>query len=182
MNQCKEKTNEHLEYCQLFNEFQNGCKTEQKIGIEYERIPVEKKSKLQVPYEGEFGICELLKNFAKSDNWDYLLDNDNIIGLKKLHDTITLEPGAQFELSLEPQKLIKDLQSKIELIDNKLKPLLEEFEIQLLNVGVSPVSTYKNIKLIPKPRYHIMANYMWGILSDVMMRETAGIQVGIDYS
>ena len=182
VNQCKEKTNEHLEYCQLFNEFQNGCKTEQKIGIEYERIPVERKSKLQVPYEGEFGICELLRNFAKSDNWDYLLDNDNIIGLKKLHDTITLEPGAQFELSLEPQKLIKDLKSKIELIDNKLKPLLEEFEIQLLNVGVSPVSTYKNIKLIPKPRYHIMANYMWGILSDVMMRETAGIQVGIDYS
>ena len=26
-----------------------------------------------------------------------------------------------------------------------------------------------------------MANYLWGILSDVMMRETAGIQVGIDY-
>ena len=26
-----------------------------------------------------------------------------------------------------------------------------------------------------------MANYLWGILSDVMMRETAGIQVGIDF-
>ena len=26
-----------------------------------------------------------------------------------------------------------------------------------------------------------MANYLWGILSDVMMRETAGIQIGIDY-
>ena len=26
-----------------------------------------------------------------------------------------------------------------------------------------------------------MANYLWGILSDVMIRETAGIQVGIDY-
>ena len=27
-----------------------------------------------------------------------------------------------------------------------------------------------------------MADYLWGILSDVMMRETAGIQVGIDFS
>ena len=26
-----------------------------------------------------------------------------------------------------------------------------------------------------------MANYLWGILSDVMMRETAGIQIGIDF-
>ena len=27
-----------------------------------------------------------------------------------------------------------------------------------------------------------MANYLWGILSDVMMRETAGIQAGFDYT
>ena len=26
-----------------------------------------------------------------------------------------------------------------------------------------------------------MANYLWGILSDVMMRETAGIQIGVDF-
>ena len=43
------------------------------------------------------------------------------------------------------------------------------------------VITYKNIKLLPKRRYHIMANYLWGILSDVMMRETAGIQANFDY-
>ena len=181
MNYCGVKTEEKLEYSQLLDEFLLGCKTEQKIGMEYERIPVSTFGGEVIPYEGDFGICELLREFAKIDNWDYILDGENIIGLKKLHDTITLEPGCQLELSLEPQTFIKDLKNRIEEIDNILKPILEEFDIKLLNVGVSPKTTYKNIKLIPKKRYHLMANYLWGILSDVMMRETAGIQVGIDY-
>ena len=149
--------------------------------MEYERIPVFKSNNSVVPYEGVFGICEVLREFAKQDNWDYILDNDNIIGLKKLHDTITLEPGCQFELSIEPQETVKNLQKRIKEIDKNLQPILDEFEINLLSLGVSPKTTCKNIKLIPKKRYHIMANYLWGILSDVMMRETAGIQVGIDF-
>ena len=175
------KTEERLEYNQLLDEFLLGCKTDQKIGMEYERIPVSLYGKNVIPYEGDFGMCELLREFAKADNWDYILDGTSIIGLKKLHETITLEPGCQFELSVQPQQYIRDLKKRIEEIDIALKPLLEEFEIKFLNIGVSPKTTYKNIKLLPKRRYHIMANYLWGILSDVMMRETAGIQVGIDF-
>ena len=175
------KTEDHLEYNQLLDEFLLGCKTDRKIGMEYERIPVSRYGKNVVPYEGEYGMCELLREFAKVDNWDYILDGTNIIGLKKLHETITLEPGCQFELSLEPQRLVRDIKNRIEEIDKTLEPILDDFDIKFLNVGVSPKTTYKNIKLIPKQRYHIMANYLWGILSDVMMRETAGIQVGIDF-
>ena len=171
------KTEERLEYSQLLDEFILGCKTDEKIGMEYERIPVSYYGKNVIPYEGDYGMCELLREFAKVDNWDYILDGTSIIGLKKLHETITLEPGCQFELSLEPQKYIKNLKNRIEEIDSLLAPILDEFDIKFLNVGVSPKTTYKNIKLIPKRRYHLMANYLWGILSDVMMRETAGIQI-----
>ena len=181
MNYCEVKQDDRLEYCQLFDEFVLGCKTEQKIGMEYERIPIYKNTGEVVPYEGEFGICELLREFAKVDNWDYILDGNEIIGLKKLHNTITLEPGCQFELSMEPQNTVAELKHNIEEINFALNPVLEKFGIELLNKGVSPKTTYRNIKLIPKKRYHVMANYLWGILSDVMMRETAGIQVGIDY-
>ena len=181
MNYCKSKTEKTLEYNQLFEEFIFGCKNTQKIGMEYERIPVHKSNGEVVSYYGEYGVCELLRELAKNDNWDYILDDVNIIGLKKLHDTITLEPGCQIELSIEPQELIKDLQYKINCIDSALKPILDKFGIELINKGVSPKTTYRNIKLLPKRRYGIMANYLWGILSDVMMRETAGIQVGIDY-
>jgi len=175
------KTEERLEYGQLLEEFLLGCTNDQKVGMEYERIPVSYYGKNVIPYEGDFGMCELLREFAKVDNWDYILDGTSIIGLKKLHETITLEPGCQFELSLEPQKFVRDLKKRVEEIDRAIEPILEEFDIKFLNVGVSPKTTYKNIKLIPKRRYHLMASYLWGILSDVMMRETAGIQVGIDF-
>ena len=176
------KTEERLEYSQLLDDFILGCKNSQKIGMEYERIPVSLYGKNNVPYEGDFGMCEFLREFAKVDNWDYILDGNSIIGLKKIHETITLEPGCQLELSLEPQEFVRDLKKRVEEINSAMKPILDEFEIKFLNVGVSPKITYKNIKLIPKQRYHLMANYLWGILSDVMMRETAGIQVGIDFS
>ncbi len=181
MSYCEVKPEERLEYKQLIDEFLLGCKSEQKIGMEYERIPINKYTSEVVPYEGDFGICELLRKIAQVDNWDYIIDGTDIIGLKKLHNTITLEPGCQFELSMEPQNTVAELKKNIEKIDSAIKPILEEFEIKLLNKGVSPKTTYRNIKLIPKKRYHVMANYLWGILSDVMMRETAGIQVGIDY-
>ena len=84
-------------------------------------------------------------------------------------------------MSLEPQKTIEQLEQKIIDLDNKLKPILNKFNIKLLNYGVSPLSTHKAINLIPKRRYKIMAKYLWGILSDVMMRETAGIQCCIDF-
>lgn len=182
MSYCQTKTVEHLEYNQLLDEFILGCKTTQKIGMEYERIPLLKVNNQVAPYGTEYGVCEFLKELAKYDDWDYIYDAQNIIGLKKGHETITLEPGCQVELSLEPQVFIKDIQKRIEELDSKMKPILDNFGIRLINKGVSPTTTYKNIKLLPKRRYAIMANYLWGILSDVMMRETAGIQVGIDFS
>ncbi len=181
MNYCQTKLQDKLEYNQLLDNFILGCKQTEKVGMEYERIPIHKSTGDVVPYDGEFGICEFLREVAKEDNWDYLLDETNIIGLKKLHDTITLEPGCQIELSIEPQEKIADLKKRIEEIDSVFNPILDNFGIKLINLGVSPKTTYKNIKLLPKRRYHLMANYLWGILSDVMMRETAGIQVGIDF-
>lgn len=181
MSYCETKQEEKLEYNQLLDEFILGCKATKKVGMEYERIPLVNSTNQVAPYSGEYGIAEVMREIAKTDNWDYILDETNIIGLKKLHDTITLEPGCQIELSVEPQEMICDLKKRIEEIDSVMLPILDNFGIKLINKGVSPTTTYKNIKLLPKRRYTLMANYLWGILSDVMMRETAGIQVGIDF-
>ena len=58
------KTEERLEYGQLLDEFLLGCKAEQKVGMEYERIPVSLYGKNIIPYEGDFGMCEFLREFA----------------------------------------------------------------------------------------------------------------------
>ncbi len=157
-------------------------KNDLKTGIEYERLPVYSNSYCAAGYYGETGICEFLRAFAREENWDYITDNTDIIGLKQGHSTITLEPGCQTEFSIEPQNSISGLKSKIDELDSKIIPVLNNFGIKFLNYGISPISTYKNIKLIPKKRYNIMANYLWGILSDVMMRETAGIQGTFDFT
>lgn len=164
--------------------YESGAKSENnlKIGLEYERLPIFDVTGANVDYYHEFGICNLLRKFAKYDNWDYITDDFNIIGLKKGHQTITLEPGCQFEYSLSPVEKISQIKDEIEKIDGRLSKLLDEFGITLLNYGVSPLVTYKSINLIPKHRYKIMAKYLWGILSDVMMRETAGIQCCLDYT
>lgn len=177
------QTKERVEYQDIREIYTAGCKSKSdlKIGLEYERLPVSSQSHNAVDYYSEAGICNFLRTFAKYENWDYITDDYNIIGLKQGHDTITLEPGCQLELSLEPQKTIQDLEKKVEMLNKAMQPVLLKMGIKLLNYGVSPVSTHKNIKLIPKKRYELMAKYLWGILSDVMMRETAGVQGTFDF-
>lgn len=172
-----------LEKAEIINLFTSGCKpkNEHRTGIEYERIPIFNSTLKAADYYSENGICNLLRAFAREENWDYITDDYNIIGLKQGHDTITLEPGCQLELSIKPDFRIKDLKQKIENINKVLKPVLNKMDIILLNYGVSPLSTNKHIRLIPKKRYKLMSKYLWGILSDVMMRETAGIQACFDF-
>ena len=177
------QTEHRLEYQDIRELYSSGCKEKSdfKIGLEYERLPISSETGLAVDYFSELGICNFLRTFAKYENWDYITDDYNIIGLKQGHDTITLEPGCQVELSIEPQKTIQDLEKKVEMLNKAMQPVLLKMGIKLLNYGVSPVSTHKNIKLIPKKRYELMAKYLWGILSDVMMRETAGVQGTFDF-
>lgn len=179
----KLQTKEKLEREDILKLFKEGCKpqTEHKIGVEYERLPISVVTGNAVSYDNDFGVCNFLRTFAKSENWDYITDDYNIIGLKQGHDTITLEPGSQVELSIKPESTIDAVKRKIDLLNNQMAPILDKFNIRLLEYGVSPVSTHKSINLIPKRRYKIMAQYLWGILSDVMMRETAGVQGCFDF-
>ncbi len=172
------QTKEKLEKQDILKLFTCKSKLDRCIGIEYERLPISSSTCKAVEYNV---VCDFLRQFAKEENWDYITDDYNIIGLKQNHDTITLEPGSQIELSLKPEKTLFDLEKRINSLNQKMKPILDKLEISLLEYGVSPLSTHKNINLIPKRRYHLMAKYLWGILSDVMMRETAGIQGCFDF-
>ena len=177
------KTEKRLEKRDIIKLFTHGCKpaSMHKTGIEYERLPVFEVTSKAADYGSEFGICNFLRAFAREENLNYITDDYNIIGLNQGHDTITLEPGCQIELSVKPEYSISALEKKINSLNLKMSPILKKSGIALLNYGVSPLSTHKSINLIPKKRYKLMAKYLWGILSDVMMRETAGIQACFDF-
>ena len=170
-------------YSEIRKYYEQGAKVDGdvKIGLEYERLPIYTNTGFNAGYFDEFGVSNLLRKIANNENWDFIMDDFSVIGLRNDEKTITLEPGCQFEYSISPKKSLDELKTSIIKTDKEIESALKESGITLLNYGVSPIVTYKSINLIPKRRYKVMAKYLWGILSDVMMRETAGFQVAIDY-
>lgn len=174
-------TRKKLNKEEILEYFKKGCKNDQKTGIEFEKIGILNSNNFATPYSE---IKNLLEKLSEFENYKRIFnDNKDLIGLKNENSTITLEPGSQFELSLQPQKELKTLDLQIKTHNDLSKIIAKDLGINFLGTGIQPVSTHKNIKIIPKKRYEIMGEYLPKVnsLGLVMMRETAGIQVGIDY-
>lgn len=161
--------------------YSSSSHTKEGIGMELERIPIDDNQNTAVYSNGENGVKEILEEISQKLYWQKIYDDNVLIGLKQSNATITLEPGCQVEISVDPQKHITDLKYEIEKIDKEIKPIFNKYGIKLLEYGISPKSTVKDIKIFPKKRYKYMANYLSGILAPSMMKETAGIQVSVDY-
>ncbi len=164
---------------QLAQVFFSGCKTEQKIGVESEKLLVYKNSFQACKYEDVVKILE----FFDETKWQRIFENRNLIGLKSDIGTITLEPGSQIEISLLPFENLSDIESELINFYNKLSLYADKIGAMVLDSGIQPVSTFNDIKIIPKKRYEYMTKYLpsKGLSPYIMMRETAGIQVNFDY-
>ena len=171
--------NEVLSFDQLTGLFYSGCKTDEKVGIEYEKLPIYSDNFKAVKYED---IARFMLQF-KNGKWDGIYSDNNILGLENETGVISLEPGSQFELSLNPLDSIAQIKEKIDSYNEQSAQLAQKLGITWLGYGIQPLSTYKDIKVIPKKRYRYMSEYLPTVAKRplVMMRETSGIQVGIDY-
>ncbi len=151
-----------------------------KFGLEYERLTLDLNTHKSADYKN---IENLIKSFCDIKKWDLIYDDTTIIGAQKEGSSISLEPGGQFEISLKAYSSIVDIEKELkDILDitNKLAPF---YDIKFLNYGISTKSVYKDIKLVEKSRYETMANYLpkVGKFAPIMMRETAGLQLNIDY-
>ena len=54
-----------------------------KIGLEYERLPINSTSFEAVDYWGGNGTVLCLEQFARKNGWDYIVDENNVVGLAK---------------------------------------------------------------------------------------------------
>ena len=163
--------------------FLDGCKSSQKIGIEYEKLAVYNKTFKAVDYYNTNGIKDFLLKLKNIMHATPILEDDNIIGLIDDISQITLEPGAQVELSISPQENIKELYEIIEKYNKITDYIAHEMDFSFIYSGLHPFSVFENINVIPKKRYQYMGEYLpkRATLPLVMMRETAGVQVAIDY-
>ncbi len=159
--------------------FFTGCKTEESIGVESEKILVYNSDNKAVKYEDTVKILECFT----AQKWQKIYEDGNLIGLKGDDGVITLEPGSQIEISLKPFKSIDEISKKLENFYNLLSIYAEKVNAKVLDIGIQPVSTYEDIKIIPKKRYEFMTKYLpvKNLTPYVMMRETAGIQANFDY-
>ncbi|MBQ4123557.1 hypothetical protein IJD44_07570 [bacterium] len=168
-----------LDYKDLSEIFFSGCKQKESIGVETEKLLVYKGSKKAVKYDD---VVKVLEAFPQ-DKWQRIYEQNNLMALKSDIGVITLEPGSQVELSLAPINTLYEITKHLDEFYSQLENFAKENNMEVLNSGIQPVSTFDTIEIIPKKRYEYMTKYLptKGLTPFVMMRETAGIQSNFDY-
>jgi glutamate--cysteine ligase len=171
---------------QLIDYFYQASKPREawRIGTEYEMVGVSRRSGRAARYFGKRGIERLLYRLADSLGWEPVEEEGHVIALKGERATISLEPGAQVELSGEQCETIHCADKELRRHLQHLLATADELELDFLNLGIQPISPLDDIQWIPKTRYHFMAPYMEqvGTLGHRMMKQTASIQVNFDFS
>ncbi|CAJ1937438.1 unnamed protein product [Sphenostylis stenocarpa] len=148
---------------------------------EHEKFGFEFGSLRPTKYEQ---IAELLNGIAERFDWDKIMEDDKIIGLKQGKQSISLEPGGQFELSGAPLETLHQTCAEVNSHLYQVKAVAEEMGIGFLGIGFQPKWGIKDIPVMPKGRYEIMRNYMpkVGSLGLDMMFRTCTVQVNLDFS
>ncbi|KAH8513440.1 hypothetical protein H0E87_006634 [Populus deltoides] len=161
----------------------SGCKPKEnwRIGTEHEKFGFEIGTLRPMKYEQ---IAELLHGIAERFDWDKIMEGDTIIGLKQEKQSISLEPGGQFELSGAPVETLHQTCAEVNSHLYQVKAVAEEMGIGFLGIGFQPKWALKDIPIMPKGRYDIMRNYMpkVGSLGLDMMFRTCTVQVNLDFS
>lgn len=161
----------------------SGCKPKEnwRIGTEHEKFGFEIGTLRPMNYEQ---IAELLNGIAERFDWDKVMEGDYIIGLKQGKQSISLEPGGQFELSGAPLETLHQTCAEVNSHLYQVKAVAEEMGIGFLGIGFQPKWGIKDIPIMPKGRYEIMRNYMpkVGSLGLDMMFRTCTVQVNLDFS
>ncbi|KAK1260827.1 hypothetical protein QJS04_geneDACA001991 [Acorus gramineus] len=155
----------------------SGCKPREawRIGTEHEKFGFEIDTLCPMKY-GQ--IADLLNSLAERFDWDKIMEGDNIIGLQQGKQSISLEPGGQFELSGAPLETLHQTCAEVNSHLYQVKAVAEELGIGFLGIGFQPKWGLKDIPIMPKGRYEIMRNYMpkVGSLGLDMMFRTCTVQ------
>ena len=156
---------------------------ERLVGLEYELLPIDPETGRAVPYAAEEGptVQAVLGRLRDVHGWRQI-GGDPPLELARHGSRITLEPGAQIELSARPHARLADAEEELAEYISELREVSEPLGVSWLAMGTHPVSTPDEIPVIPKPRYRIMTAYLptRGALALWMMRATAGAQVNLD--
>jgi len=154
------------------------------MGTEYEVLVQHRDTGLTVPYAGPAGIGILLAHLSERFGWERVQESGHLIELKRPKQSITLEPGGQFEMSGAPLKTLREVQAELDEHVEELAALASEYPVDFHWVGANPWQGVEAIQWMPKARYSIMKRYLptRGSLALNMMGLTCTVQANLDYT
>ena len=160
--------------------FKSGCKKNLSIGVENEKFIFDVESGSRANFAQISKVLEYLKKF----NWKEIKEDQNLIGLKKNGQSITLEPGNQIELSGGLCQNIHQVCSESYEFQKQLDEACKNLKLKTLSIGYDPLTELNDVPNNPKKRYKIMTEEMPknGKLSLDMMYHTCGTQINLDYT
>jgi glutamate--cysteine ligase len=170
----------------LLSPFVEACKPrpEWRIGPEAEKFGVF-ASGAPVPYSGERSISRILEHLVRSHGWTPEREHEEapIIALLRGDASVTLEPGAQLELSGGKSRSIHEVCSEFRTHLKEIGPLSRQLGITWLGVGFHPLAKREDFEWVPKQRYGVMRKYLptRGERALDMMLRTCTVQVNLDY-
>ncbi len=172
---------------QLKDYFFAGCKppTDLAVGVEWEKIGIYSQTGQAISYLGPRGVKAIFEGLVSKFGWQIAdLSANEPIALKKGGTFITLEPGGQIELSGAKAKTIAENAAELFSHLAEIKKISQPLGIVWLGLGAQPFSVASEIDWVPKDRYRIMRQRLSqkGSQTYSMMKETASVQISIDYT
>ena len=162
-----------------------------RIGAEAEKIGLLSAANRPVLYDGPNSVTEVMRELARSHGWT-ITDDSPLLALERAGASVTLEPGAQLELSGAPladcHAIRRELDEHLTELAAVSRTLSErpgsEARVRWYGVGFQPFARQAELSWVPKPRYAVMRRYLpaRGRYGLDMMRRTATVQANFDYS
>lgn len=164
------------------NHLRSGCKPRDKwrIGTEHEKLGFNLSDNTRMDYDQIAAVFERLESRF---GWEPMKEAGLTIGVKLDGQSVTLEPGGQFELSGAPVATLHQTCAEVNSHLYQSKTIGEELGIGFLGIGFDPKWRIEDIPVMPKDRYRLMKAYMPTVGSrglDMMFR-TCTIQVNLDF-
>ena len=173
---------------ELLLPFVQSCKPREawRVGAEAEKFGVDATTGAPLLYRGARGVEQILHVLVEHHGWTEESEYPGapIIALRRGDASVTLEPGAQLELSGAPMANMHAIASELVSHLSELKEVSRELGIVWLGVGFHPFAKQEQLDWVPKSRYAVMREYLptRGKYGVDMMRRTATVQANYDYS
>lgn len=155
-----------------------------RVGVEAEKFGFILPECAPVPYDGPRSVLALLDRFLDRGFVEQReKPGGPVIALSRDRASITLEPGAQLELSGAP---LDDLHAAAKELKQHLAELSElsaDLGIAWCSLGFHPLAKQSELPWVPKLRYAIMREYLPTLGNGAldMMQRTATVQANLDY-